>query len=65
MTKKWLIKTPNKMYNGITEGVAFVNGQAIVEDEILKNMLVNNYGYVAEEIVEKKEEKPAEKKLKK
>jgi hypothetical protein len=50
----FLIKTPNEKYNGITEGVPFVNGQAKVEDEAVRNVLVNNYGYIdATEKVEK------------
>jgi hypothetical protein len=52
---KYLIKTPNVNYRGVTEGVAFADGKAVVEDEILKNVLVKNYGYAAEEV-------PAEKK---
>jgi hypothetical protein len=50
----FIIKTPNEKYNGITEGVPFVNGQAKVEDEVVRNVLVNNYGYIdATEKVEK------------
>ena len=45
---KYVIRTKNKMYNGVTEGVLFQDGQAIVEDEYLKNLLVTNYGYTAE-----------------
>ncbi len=50
---KFKIVTPNEQYNGVTEGLAFANGVAHTEDENLKNVLVNNYGYRAEE-----EEKP-------
>ena len=42
---KYVIRTKNKMYNGVTEGVLFQNGQAVVEDELIKNLLVVNYGY--------------------
>lgn len=54
----YTIKTPNPNYNGITEGVAFVNGVARVEDEITRNVLVNNYGYI--DATEEKSEKPEE-----
>jgi hypothetical protein len=58
----FLIKTPNEKYNGVTEGVPFVNGQAKVEDEAVRNVLVNNYGYIdATEKVEKPEKKVEEK----
>ena len=40
------IKTTNPNYNGVTEGVTFVNGVAEVSDEFLRNVLVNNYGYI-------------------
>lgn len=67
---KYVIETPNKQYTGVTEGVAFVDGRAIVEDEVLKNVLVNNYGYSARPLDEKKgaekveaaEKKPAKRK---
>ncbi|MTV51053.1 hypothetical protein GJ688_19330 [Heliobacillus mobilis] len=49
---KYRIKTPNVIYNGVTEGVLFQNGEAIVEEERLKNLLVNDYGYTVEEIKE-------------
>ncbi|MZP28692.1 hypothetical protein GTO91_03030 [Heliobacterium undosum] len=55
---KYRIKTPNAIYNGVTEGVLFQNGEAIVEDERLKNLLTNDYGYTAEVIGEE----PAEEK---
>ena len=45
---KYVIHTKSKMYNGVTEEVLFQNGQAVVEDEYLKNLLVVNYGYTAE-----------------
>lgn len=48
MVTRWRITVPNKQYNGVTEGVAFVQGEALVSDEILKNVLVVNYGYSAE-----------------
>lgn len=51
---KWLITTPNRRYCGVTEGVPFVDGRAVVHDEILKNVLVNNYKYSAELIEEEK-----------
>lgn len=49
----WRITTPNKNYCGVTEGVAFVNGEAVVDSEVLKNVLVQNYGYHAEELKDK------------
>ena len=55
MKYKITVKNPN--YCGVTHGVAFANGVAYVEDELLKNILVNNYGYTAEP-VEKEEAKP-------
>ena len=39
---KYVIRTRNKMYNGVTEGVLLQNGQAVVEDELIKNLLVVN-----------------------
>ena len=51
---KFLIKTKSKIYNGITKGIVFTNGQAIVEDEAIKNLLVVNYGYTTELIEEEK-----------
>ena len=51
---KYVIRTKSKLYNGVTEGVLFQNGQAIVEDEAIKNLLVVNYGYTAELIEEEK-----------
>ncbi|MBC9786713.1 hypothetical protein H1S01_19930 [Heliobacterium chlorum] len=62
---KYRIKTPNVIYNGVTEGVLFQNGEAIVEDERLKNLLTNDYGYtvevIEEETVEDKKPKTAAK----
>ncbi|WP_026558360.1 hypothetical protein [Brevibacillus sp. NSP2.1] len=46
MVTIYTIKTPNAQYNGITEGVPFVNGVAEVKDEATRNVLVNNYGYI-------------------
>ena len=48
----------------MTEGVPFVNGVARVESEIVRNVLVNNYGYIdaTEELpkeTELKTEEPA------
>jgi hypothetical protein len=56
------IKTPNPNYNGVTEGVTFVNGVAEVADEITRNVLVNNYGYIDATVKsESKPEAPAPK----
>ncbi|MBC9785865.1 hypothetical protein GJ688_12790 [Heliobacillus mobilis] len=49
---KYRINTPNAIYNGVTEGVLFQNGEAIIEDERLKNLLAKDYGYTVEEIKE-------------
>ncbi|AIQ13634.1 hypothetical protein [Paenibacillus durus] len=46
----FVIKTPNPNYDGITLGVKFNNGMAVVEDESLRKILVNDYGYIFEEI---------------
>ncbi|MBC9785509.1 hypothetical protein H1S01_13460 [Heliobacterium chlorum] len=54
---KYRIRTPNKIYNGVTEGVLFTNGEAIVDDERLKNILTLDYGYQSELIEEPKERK--------
>ncbi|ACV63889.1 hypothetical protein Dtox_3144 [Desulfofarcimen acetoxidans DSM 771] len=51
---RFLIKTKSKLYNGVTEGVLFKNGQAVVEDEFIKNLLVVNYGYTIEIIEDDK-----------
>ncbi|AUM66379.1 hypothetical protein C0R09_18665 [Brevibacillus laterosporus] len=53
----YTIKTPNDKYNGITEGVPFVNGVAEVKDVVTRDVLVNNYGYMDET----KTEEPAKK----
>jgi hypothetical protein len=57
----YTIKTPNPNYNGVTEGVAFVNGVARVEDEVTRNVLVNNYGYIDATEEKSKTEEPAPK----
>lgn len=54
---KYIVKTPNPNYNGVTEGVAFANGEAIVEDEIIMNVLKTNYHYSVLELIEKEKEK--------
>ncbi|ACV62977.1 hypothetical protein Dtox_2150 [Desulfofarcimen acetoxidans DSM 771] len=54
---KYLIITRSWIYNGVTEGVLFQNGRAIVEDEFIKNLLVVNYGYIAELIKDEAEKK--------
>lgn len=46
---KYKIITPNERYNGVTEGIPFANGVGYTDDEQLKNVLVNDYGYKAEE----------------
>lgn len=46
---KYKITTPNERYNGVTEGVPFANGVGYTDDEQLKTVLVNDYGYKAEE----------------
>ena len=53
---KYLIKTKSKIYNGVTEGVIFKDGQAIVEDEFIKNLLVVNYSY-SFEVIDKEGDK--------
>jgi hypothetical protein len=45
---KFSIKTKSKIYSGITEGIVFTDGQAIIEDETIKSLSVVNYGYTAE-----------------
>jgi hypothetical protein len=52
VTVKYKVTVPNHNYSGVTEGVAFANGQAVIEDEILANVLKVNYGYTVEEIQE-------------
>jgi hypothetical protein len=42
---KYKIEVPNKMYNGITEGVPFVDGFGETDDENIKNVLINDFGY--------------------
>ena len=51
---KYVIRTKSKLYNGVTEGVLFQNGQAVVDDEYIKNLLTVNYGYTAEIIEDEK-----------
>jgi hypothetical protein len=52
------IKAPNEKYNGVTEGVAFVNGVGETDDKNAKNVLINDYGY---SFVEEPKKKAAEK----
>lgn len=54
---KYVVETPNKLFNGFREGVAFVAGRAEIEDEVLKRVFEKNYGYVVRPL---KEEKPKE-----
>jgi hypothetical protein len=62
MSLKYKVTVPNKMFNGIREGVAFVNGEAEVELPIEKVTLFKYYGYTVEEIVEEKPKKAEPKK---
>lgn len=39
------LKTPNPLYNGVTEGVAFVKGLGETTDKNIRNVLVNDYKY--------------------
>lgn len=55
---KYKILTPNKQYDGVTEGVAFAAGVGYTDDENIKNKLVNNYGYACEEKAEAKKQAP-------
>jgi hypothetical protein len=52
---KFSIKTPNEIYNGVTEGVPFASGIGQTDDENVRNVLVNDYGY--EDITENKKTK--------
>lgn len=56
----FVIKTPNPNYDGITLGVKFENGAAVVEDENLRKVLVNDYGYLSESKDQPGEPKVAE-----
>lgn len=51
----FVIRTPNPNYRGETLGVRFENGKAVVEDEILFNTLVNDYGYLSEQLTKPEE----------
>lgn len=51
---KYIITTPNKNYNGVTDGVAFCEGRAVIEDVIKANELQNNRGYDVEVIEDAK-----------
>ncbi|MFD2702782.1 hypothetical protein ACFSVM_20285 [Paenibacillus shunpengii] len=55
------IKTPNPNYEGITLGVKFNNGEAVVEDESIAKILVADYGYLISETVPEETVKPAAK----
>jgi hypothetical protein len=52
---KYTIKTPNELYNGVTEGVPFAKGIGQTDEENVRNVLVNDYGY--EDITENKKTK--------
>ncbi|MBC9785101.1 hypothetical protein H1S01_11340 [Heliobacterium chlorum] len=58
---KYRITTPNPIFNGVTEGVLFVNGVAIIDDEQKKYLFENDYKYTCEQIEDAedgKERKP-------
>lgn len=42
---KYVIKTPNEHYNGVSEGVKFVDGVGSTSDQNTRNILVNDYHY--------------------
>ncbi|MCW2278733.1 hypothetical protein [Heliophilum fasciatum] len=52
---KYRVTTPNPTYSGVTDGVLFVIGEAIVEDEQKRFILVNDYGYACEPVEEVKQ----------
>lgn len=41
----FVIKTPNELYNGVTEGVQFEKGIGKTDDKNIRNILVNDYKY--------------------
>lgn len=41
----YVIESPNKLYNGVTEGVKFENGVGKTEEKSVRDVLVNDYGY--------------------
>lgn len=53
---KYRVTTKSRLYNGVTEGVQFTFGEAFVDDERVKDVLVVNYGYTVEEIEAKEPE---------
>ena len=55
------VTTPNPVYCGVTDGVAFANGKAIVSDAQKAEELKANYGYTITAI---SPEAPAEPKAK-
>lgn len=57
---KYVVETPNKLFNGFREGVAFVAGRAEIEDEVLKRVFEKNYGYVVRPLKEEKPKKDEE-----
>jgi hypothetical protein len=60
---KYIIETPNKAYNGVTYGVQFENGIGETEDVIVKNVLVNDFGYqVTDEVEDESKSKQTSKK---
>jgi hypothetical protein len=61
---KFKVKTPNENFNGQRHGVQFSKGEAIAELETNIVKEFESWGYVVEEIKEKKEapKKPSTKK---
>lgn len=59
---KYVIKTPNEHYCGVTEGVDFENGVGSTSDENIRNILVNDYQY--EDVTPKQKPEPKPKKAK-
>ena len=53
---KYVVEVPNKMFNGFREGVAFTNGRAEIESEVLKKVF-EKYGY---KVYSKRENKAEE-----
>lgn len=48
------VTTPGNMnYCGVTEGVGFANGKALVADKATADMLAHDYGYSVKAIKEK------------
>lgn len=47
---RWLVETPNPEYNGVTMGIRFTNGKAILWNREFAETMARDFGYTIREI---------------